>query len=131
VLAAAEIYAGLTADRTDRAAFSPEHAAAELRRLAAQGVLEFRATQAVLGAAGHGELNPPTPSRPDNPAGLSRREIDVLRLAAKGLTTQQVAGKLFISAKTADRHIQHIYNKIGVSTRAAAALRAMQDDVVQ
>ena len=131
VLAATEIYIGLTTDRADRAAFAPEHAAAELRRLAAEGVLEFRATQAVLGAAGHGELKPPTPSRPDNPAGLSRREVDVLRLASRGLTTQQIADKLFISAKTADHHIQHIYNKIGVSTRAAAALWAMQHAVVQ
>jgi HD-GYP domain-containing protein (c-di-GMP phosphodiesterase class II) len=131
VLAATEIYVGLTTDRADRAAFSPEHAAAELRHLAAQGVLEHRATQAVLGAAGHAEPKPPTPSRPDNPAGLSRREVDVLRLASRGLTTQQIADKLFISAKTADHHIQHIYNKIGVSTRAAAALWAMQHAVVQ
>jgi HD-GYP domain-containing protein (c-di-GMP phosphodiesterase class II) len=131
VLAATEIYVGLTTDRADRAAFSPEDAAAELRRLAAQGALEHRASQAVLGAAGHGELKSATTSRPQNPAGLSRREVDVLCLAARGLTTQQIGDKLFISAKTADHHIQHIYNKIGVSTRAAAALWAMQHAVVQ
>jgi HD-GYP domain-containing protein (c-di-GMP phosphodiesterase class II)/DNA-binding CsgD family transcriptional regulator len=131
VLAATEIYVGMTTDRADRAAFPAEDAAAELNRLAAQGALEFRATRAVLGAAGHGELKPPTPSRPDNLAGLSRREVDVLRLAARGLTTQQIADKLFISAKTADHHIQHIYNKIGVSSRAAAALWAMQHAVAQ
>ena len=131
VLAATEIYIGLTSDRADRAAFSPEDAAAELRRLAAQGAHEHRAIQAGLGAAGHGELKPATPSRPQNPAGLSRREVDVLCLAARGLTTQQIADKLFISGKTADHHIQHIYNKIGVSTRAAAALWAMQHAVVQ
>ncbi|MGD0908072.1 MAG: helix-turn-helix transcriptional regulator [Candidatus Acidiferrales bacterium] len=45
-----------------------------------------------------------------------------MSLAARGLTTQQIPDKLYISAKTADHHIQHIYNKIGVSTRAAAAL---------
>ncbi|HLJ22957.1 MAG TPA: HD domain-containing phosphohydrolase [Candidatus Acidoferrales bacterium] len=131
VLAATEIYVGLTADRADRPAFSAEDAAAELRRLAAQGALEHRATQAVLGAAGQDAIKPATPSRPNNPAGLSRREVDVLRLAARGLTTQQIADKLFISAKTADHHIQHIYNKIGASTRAAAALWAMQHSVVQ
>jgi DNA-binding NarL/FixJ family response regulator len=48
-----------------------------------------------------------------------------------GLTTREIAERLFISAKTADHHIQHIYNKIGVSTRAAAALWAMQNEVVQ
>jgi DNA-binding CsgD family transcriptional regulator len=51
-------------------------------------------------------------------------------LAARGLTTKEIADRLFISPKTADRHIQNIYNKIGVSTRAAAALWAMQNAVV-
>ena len=56
--------------------------------------------------------------------------VEVLRLAAKGLTTQQIADRLYISPKTADHHIQHLYTKIGVSTRAAAALWAMQHAVV-
>ena len=94
-------------------------------------MLEPRATRAVLVAAGHGEPQAPSGKRPQNPGGLSRREVDVLRLAARGLTTQQIADRLFISPKTADHHIQHIYNKIGVSTRAAAALWAMQHAVVQ
>ena len=54
----------------------------------------------------------------------------MLGLAARGLTTRQIADRLVISPKTADRHIQHVYGKIGVSTRAAAALWAMQHDVV-
>jgi len=56
--------------------------------------------------------------------------VGVLRLAARGLTTRQIAEGLAITAKTADHHIQHIYNKIGVSTRAAAALWAAQHAVV-
>lgn len=128
VLAATEIYVGMTTERADRAAFPAEDAAAELRRLVSQGVLEPRATNAVLAAAGHGE-SPAT--RAQNPGGLSRREVDVLRLAAKGLTTQEIADRLYISPKTADHHIQHIYNKISVSTRAAAALWAIQNAVVQ
>ena len=55
----------------------------------------------------------------------------MLRLAARGHTTREIADRLFISPKTADHHIQHIYGKIGVSTRAAAALWAMQHAVVQ
>ena len=55
---------------------------------------------------------------------------DVLRLAARGHTTREIADRLFISPKTADHHIQHIYGKIGVSTRAAAALWAMEHTVV-
>jgi DNA-binding CsgD family transcriptional regulator len=61
---------------------------------------------------------------------LSRREIEVLRLVAEGLTTREIAGRLFISPKTADHHIQHVYTKIGVSNRASAALWAVQHDIV-
>jgi HD-GYP domain-containing protein (c-di-GMP phosphodiesterase class II) len=131
VLAATEIYVGLTAERADRQPFSPDDAAAELRRLESQGVLEPRASRAVLVAAGHGEPRAPSGKRSVNPGGLTRREVDVLRLAAKGLTTSQIADRLYISPKTADHHIQHIYGKIKVSTRAAAALWAMQHTVVQ
>jgi DNA-binding CsgD family transcriptional regulator len=48
-----------------------------------------------------------------------------------GLTTREVADRLVISAKTADHHIQHVYTKIEVSTRAAAALWAMQHELLQ
>jgi HD-GYP domain-containing protein (c-di-GMP phosphodiesterase class II)/DNA-binding CsgD family transcriptional regulator len=130
VLAAAEIYVGMTTERADRPPFSAEDAAAELRRLVSQGVLEQRATHSVLVAAGHGVPEAPASTRPRNPGGLSRREVDVLRLAARGLTTKAIADRLYISPKTADHHIQHIYDKIGVSTRAAAALWAMQHAVV-
>jgi DNA-binding CsgD family transcriptional regulator len=68
--------------------------------------------------------------RTQHPGGLSAREMDVLRLAAKGLTTRAIADRLYISPKTADHHIQHVYTKIGVSTRAAACLWAMQNAVV-
>jgi HD-GYP domain-containing protein (c-di-GMP phosphodiesterase class II) len=129
VLAAVEVYVGLTADRADRPAFSAEDAASELRRLASQGVLDARATDAVLEAAGHGKADAGA-TRRQHPGGLSDREVDVLRLAARGLTAKDIADRLFISPKTADHHIQHIYNKIGVSTRAAAALWATQHAVV-
>ena len=132
VLAATEIYVGLTTERADRQPFSPADAAAELRRLESEGVLEPRASRAVLVAAGHGEPRAPSGRRPQSiRAGSPRREVEVLRLAAKGLTTRQIADRLYISPKTADHHIQHIYGKIGVSTRAAAALWAMQHTVVQ
>jgi DNA-binding CsgD family transcriptional regulator len=130
VLAAADIYVGLTTERADRPPLSPADAAGELRRLESEGVLEPRASRAVLVAAGHGEPKAPARTRPRNPGGLSRREVDVLGLAARGLTTRQIADRLSISTKTADHHIQHIYNKISVATRAAAALWAMEHAVV-
>ncbi|MEO9177245.1 MAG: HD domain-containing phosphohydrolase, partial [Gaiellales bacterium] len=102
VLAATEIYVGLTTERADRLPFSPTDAAAELRRLESAGVLEPRASRAVLVAAGHGEPRAASGKRLPQPGGLTRREVDVLRLAARGLTTRQIADRLFISPKTAD-----------------------------
>jgi DNA-binding NarL/FixJ family response regulator len=74
----------------------------------------------VLKAAGH--------RRPlvERPAGLTEREIEVVRLLASGLQTKQIARQLNISAKTADSHIQNAYRKMGVATRAGATLYAMQ-----
>jgi DNA-binding CsgD family transcriptional regulator len=60
----------------------------------------------------------PKSRRPQHPGGLTAREAEVLRLAARSLTTREIADRLYISAKTADHHIQHVYTKIGVSTRA-------------
>jgi len=80
----------------------------------------------VLAAAGHeaGSLQAP------RPAGLSDREAEVFGLLARGLVTKQVARRLGISVKTADTHIQHIYAKIGVSTRAGATIFAMEHGLV-
>lgn len=130
LLVAADIYVALTTERADRPAFSDDEAAAELRRLASRGALEQTTTDAVLSAAGHGGRTPPRSGRPQRPGGLTGREVEVLHLAAKGLTTKEIADRLTISPKTADHHIQHVYTKIGVSTRAAAALWAMQHAVV-
>jgi DNA-binding NarL/FixJ family response regulator len=66
----------------------------------------------------------------ERPAGLSEREADVVKMLARGLQTKQVAQALGISVKTADRHVQNAYRKIGVSTRAAATLFAMEHGLV-
>lgn len=129
VLAATDVYVGLTSDRADRPALAPDEAAAELLTRAAGGTLDPRATGAVLEAAGH-TAKAQASRRAPHPGGLTGREAEVLRLAARGLTTRAIADQLFISPKTADHHIQHVYTKIGVSTRAAAALWAMQHAVV-
>jgi DNA-binding NarL/FixJ family response regulator len=59
-------------------------------------------------------------------AGLTGREVEVLRLVARGQTNKQIAQALTLSERTVDHHIRHIYTKIGVSTRAAATMFAMQ-----
>jgi DNA-binding CsgD family transcriptional regulator len=79
---------------------------------------------AVLEAAGHQSR------RVERPAGLTDREAQVVCMLARGLQTKQVARRLGISVKTADRHVQNANAKIGFSTRAAAALFAMQYGLV-
>ncbi len=66
-----------------------------------------------------------------SPAGLTRREVDVLRLIAEGRATREIAAQLFISSKTADNHIQHIYTKLAVSNRAAATRWAIEHELVR
>jgi HD-GYP domain-containing protein (c-di-GMP phosphodiesterase class II) len=125
VLAAADCYEAIISDRPHRAGQTRDKAAAELRAMAAKGALDGEAVERVLAAAGHQRS-----TRVALPGGLTAREADVLRLVALGLTTRQVAEALGISPKTADHHIQHVYTKIGVSTRGAAALYAIEHGVL-
>jgi DNA-binding CsgD family transcriptional regulator len=69
-------------------------------------------------------------AREDRPGGLTRRQVEVLRLVADGLTTREISAELFISPKTADHHIQHIYTKLGLSNRAAATRWAIEHGLV-
>ena len=120
LLAAADVYHAMTEPRPHRPAFAPEQAAENLNEEVRAGRLDAAAAAAVLEAGGQ-----PVP-RIERPAGLTEREAEVIALLARGLQTKQIAAALQISAKTADRHIEHAYRKIGVSTRAAAALFAME-----
>ena len=69
-------------------------------------------------------------ARREYPAGLTAREVEVLRLVAKGFTNKQIAEQFVLSEKTVGHHIEHIYNKIGVSTRAAAVFFALEHDLI-
>ena len=68
--------------------------------------------------------------RRDWPAGLTAREVEVLGLLARGDSNKAIATKLVVAPKTVSNHVEHIYAKIGVSTRAAAAIFAMQHGLV-
>jgi HD-GYP domain-containing protein (c-di-GMP phosphodiesterase class II) len=125
VLAAADCYQAMTSDRPHRPALAAAQAATELRAMSADGRLDGEAVERVLAAAGHRRAH-----RPSLPAGLTAREAEVLRLLALGLTNRQVAEQLTITAKTAGHHVQHIYTKIGVSTRGAAALFAIEHGIL-
>jgi DNA-binding NarL/FixJ family response regulator len=122
MMAAADAYHAMTEPRPPRAALAPERAASELWREARAGRLDADAVEAVLAAAGHRVPK----ARRELVAGLSAREIEVLRLIARGHSMAAIAAKLSVSKKTVDNHIQHIYAKIGVSTRAGATLFAMK-----
>ena len=120
LLAAADAYHAMTEPRPHREALSPQQAADALGREAGDGRLDAGSVAAVLEAAGH------RAPRVERPAGLTQREAEVVTLLARGFQTKQVARTLGISAKTADHHVQNAYAKIGVSTRASAALFAME-----
>ena len=110
----------MTEPRPHREALAPGLAADTLGQEARSGRLDPDAVAAVLEATGQ------RIPRIDRPAGLTLREAQVVGLLARGLQTKQVARALGISVKTADRHVQNAYGKMGVSTRAAATLFAMQ-----
>ncbi len=124
LLAAADAYRAKTEPRSYRVALTPAQAAEMMTSEVHSGRLDAVAVKAVLEAAGQR-----TP-RIERPAGLTPREAEVIGLLARGLQTKQIARALGISGKTADNHIQNVYGKIGVSTRAAAALFAMQHGLV-
>jgi HD-GYP domain-containing protein (c-di-GMP phosphodiesterase class II) len=127
ILAAADAYQAMTQPRPYRPALSPETAAGELQREAAAGRLDQQAVAAVLEAAGH----EPAPARHGWPAGLTDREVEVLRLIVRGTSNREVARELRISPKTVGRHVENIYNKIDVSSRPAAALFAAEQGLLQ
>ncbi len=128
VLACADAFHAMTEWRPYRDALTPEQAAAELASDARSGRFDPDAAAAVIEAAGEdrGDV------RPDSwPADLSDREVDVLRLVAEGCSNAEVAERLHISRRTAEHHVQHAYTKMGVSSRAAAALFALEHGILR
>jgi DNA-binding CsgD family transcriptional regulator len=65
------------------------------------------------------------------PAGLTEREVEVLRLIAAGMTNNEIAGELYLSVKTVSRHLSNIFTKIGVSSRAGATAFAFEHALVE
>jgi HD-GYP domain-containing protein (c-di-GMP phosphodiesterase class II) len=127
LLAAADAYDAMTHDRPHRPAMDPAGARAELGEMVGAGTLEKRSVDAVLEAAGAAPLG----VRQGHPAGLTDREVEVLRLIAQGRTNKEIAEALVVTEKTAGHHVEHIYAKVGVSTRVGAALFAMRHDLVE
>jgi HD-GYP domain-containing protein (c-di-GMP phosphodiesterase class II) len=126
ILAAADCYTAMTEARPYRPAFDREAAEEELAREARDGRLDSAAVDAVLEAAGHRVARQPR----ELPARLTERELEVLLVLVRGGTNQEIADDLSISAKTVGNHIQRVYKKAGVRSRAAATLWAFEHNLV-
>ena len=125
LLAAADVYHAMTEPRPHRPALAAEEAAAQLRSEVRTGRLDGDAVGVVLRASGHR-----APARREGPAGLTAREVEVLALLARGNATKEIARHLGITPKTASNHVEHVYTKLGVGSRAAATLFATQHGLV-
>ncbi len=125
ILAAADSYRGSLEHRPHRPAQTAESGAIRLRGEAKAGRLDPTAVDAVLWAAGHR-----TGRRTAGPDGLTAREVEVLGLLARGLTSAEIAQRLFLSPKTVRNHLEHVYLKIGVTNRTGAVLFALERGIV-
>jgi HD-GYP domain-containing protein (c-di-GMP phosphodiesterase class II) len=120
LLAAADVLAALTEDRPHRPAHGRDEAARIVQDEAEAGRLDPEAAAAVIEAAGA-----PRPRRAW-PNDLTDREVEVLRLAARGLSNKEIAGALVVSPRTVQNHLAAIYDKTGRRTRAGAAVFAVE-----
>lgn len=127
VLAVADAFQAMTQPRPYREALDPERASRELRACVARGEFDADAVDAVVETAG---LSVGAQRRRPRPAQLTDREVEVLRLVARACSNREVAERLHISRRTAEHHIQHVYAKIGVASRSAAALFALENDLL-
>lgn len=126
ILAVADAYTAMREPRPHRPALDEAAAQAELEREAREGRLDSEAVDLVLGAAGQ---RPRRLAR-ELPAGLTNRELEVLRVLVRGQSNQAIAERLGISARTVGHHVQHVYQKAGVRSRAAAAVWAFEHDLI-
>jgi HD-GYP domain-containing protein (c-di-GMP phosphodiesterase class II)/DNA-binding CsgD family transcriptional regulator len=128
LLAVAEIYSSMSEERAWRPALRPEEVTQQLRDDVAGRRLDARAVEAVLLAAGQ----PRAPGRSGRgwPAGLTDREVDVLRAITRGLANKTIARELHVSEATVHTHVINLYGKIGVNTRAGATLFAFENDLI-
>ena len=126
ILAAADCYTAMREARPYREAFDAPGAESALVREAREGRLDADAVDAVLSAAGHR----PEPRTRELPGGLTERELEVLQVLVRGASNQAIADRLGISARTVGHHVQHVYQKVGVKSRAAATVWAYEHGLV-
>jgi HD-GYP domain-containing protein (c-di-GMP phosphodiesterase class II) len=125
VIAAADVYHALLEPRPHRAALVPDAARQVLAAEVTDGRLDGDAVRAVLDAAGHRVRR-----EASHAGGLTAREVEVLVLLSRGMSKKQIAQELTISAKTVNAHVEHVYAKLGVRSRGAAAMFAMRHGLI-
>ena len=124
LLAVADVFAAMTEERPYRAAYSHQDAAKQLREEVRAGRLDAVAVGAVIEAAGLGRR------RAEWPNDLTDREVEVLRVLARGLSNREIAEVLVLSPRTVQHHLASVYNKINLRTRAGAAVFAIENGLV-
>ena len=127
VIAVVDRFDELTHDQPGALALTPEQALEELRAGSGSALDPdvLRALVDELGAA-----NGTSGARGAWPAGLTEREVEVLRLLGRGMNRREIANTLVISDATARHHLEHIYGKLGTTTRVGAVLFAMEQGLL-
>jgi HD-GYP domain-containing protein (c-di-GMP phosphodiesterase class II) len=125
IVAAADVHNALGQPRPHRAAVDDTRVAEILRDEVRAGRLDGQVVNAVLQGSGQRVRR-----RAELPGGLTPREVSVLVCVARGRSNPEIAQELTISRKTVSSHLEHIYTKLGVSSRTEAALFAMQHGFV-
>jgi HD-GYP domain-containing protein (c-di-GMP phosphodiesterase class II) len=126
LLAAANTWCSLTETRPHRPAMTEPEAGSVLRAQSREGLLDRNAVDAVITSVGQRGAW----TRRAASIELTEREIEVLRLVAREQTNPLIARVLGISPKTVERHVTHIYQKAGVSSRAGAAIYALENGLM-
>jgi HD-GYP domain-containing protein (c-di-GMP phosphodiesterase class II) len=124
VLAAADAFAAMTEDRPHRMALSRSDAASMLHEEVRAGRLDGEAAAVVVEAAGLPRRRTSWPNE------LTDREVEVLRVLARGASNRQIAESLVVSPRTVQHHLASVYAKIGLHTRAGAAVFAIEHGLV-
>ena len=124
LLAAADAFAAMTESRPHRPALGAGTARTTLVEEAGAGRLDAESCAAVIAGAGL-----PRPRRARQ-CDLTDREVEVLRLAARGLSNREIAGRLRVSDRTVGHHLSHVFDKTGRRTRAGTAVFAIADGLL-
>lgn len=130
VIAVADRFDELCHDTPEAPALETEAAVDVLRRESGTNLAPEAVEALVAGMDGMENARRRRTHRQEWPAGLTDREVEVLRLAARGLSRKDMAKALFVSEGTVRSHLEHIYAKAGVTNRSAAILFAMEHDLI-